>query len=394
MKEDPKITRILGSEEFTHRFSRRTILLGSAVGVISGGLLLAGCSTSKSPKAGELSSAAPKPSPIESKLNMYNWAQYDDPNLVTAFTSAFGPAVQIDVYSSNEEMIAKLSAAKGTSGYDLVIPSGTYIPQMIENGLLEKFDKTQLPNLAKVELALLGRSWDPTNDYSICKDWGTTGYMYDTKVIKRPMLTWQDFIDAAQHEASGKVSVLDSPPEVAAIYFWAKGFYWATEVEAELDAAEKFLVNDFASHIKAFDSYPGIKLAQGGYALSELWNGDARQGLLASKNPERYKWVLPTPRTELWMDNWAIAAGAKNPVAAHAWINFILDPVNAFTDMQYTGYNTGIMGNEEKAKTAKLKYLDLIFFTPAQIATMDTGEINSAQARLVEMYSKTKAKAG
>ena len=94
------------------------------------------------------------------------------------------------------------------------------------------------------------------------------------------------------------------------------------------------------------------------------------------------------------MDNWAIAAGAKNPVAAHAWINFILDPVNAFTDMQYTGYNTGIIGNEEKAKAAKLKYLDLIFFTPAQIATMDTGEINSAQARLVEMYSKTKAKVG
>ena len=52
-----------------------------------------------------------------------------------------------------------------------------------------------------------------------------------------------------------------------------------TEDPAELDAAEDFVVNQFAPHIKAFDSYPGIALAQGNYALSQVWNGDARQGL-------------------------------------------------------------------------------------------------------------------
>src|ERR1019366_2339189 len=210
---------------------------------------------------------------------------------------------------------------------------------MIQNNLLQKFDKTLLPNLKYVDPSLLRQAWDPANDYSIVKDWGTTGYMYDTKVIKRPMATWQDFIDAAKNEASGKTSVLASPPEVAAIYFWANGIDWGTDKTADLDAAAKFVVNELTLHIQAFDSYPGIKLAQGGYALAELWNGDARQGLLASKTPNRYKWVLPTPKTELWMDNWSIVAGAKDPVAAHAWINFILDPANAFTDMEYTGYN-------------------------------------------------------
>jgi spermidine/putrescine transport system substrate-binding protein len=363
--------------------------MGSAAAAVSGGLLLAGCSTKSKTPAG-----APKPTAIESKLNMYNWAQYDDPNLPKAFTTAFGPTVQIDVYSSNEEMIAKLSAAKGTSGYDLVIPTGTYIPQMVANNLLQKLDKSLLPNLVHVDPALLGRSWDPTNDYSVCKDWGSTGYMYDTQVIKRPMKSWQDFIDAAKNEASGKTSVLASPTELSGIYFWANGIKWTTESKADLDAAEAFCVNELAPHIKAFDSYPGIKLAQGGYALSELWNGDARQGLLASKNPDRYRWVLPSPRSELWMDNWAIVAGAKHPVAAHAWINYILDPKNAFTDMQYTGYNTGSIESEAKAKAAGLKYLDLIFFTPAQLATLDTGEINTAEQRLIDIFDKTKAKAG
>ena len=394
---DDQITRILASKPAAARLSRRQFLLGSTLSVVAGGFLLSGCGTS----GGSSASGSPAASgtgsatagPIEAQLHMYNWAQYDDPALPKAFTTQFGPAVQIDTYSSNEEMIAKLAAAQGTSGYDLVIPTGAYIPQMLQNNLLQKLDKSLLPNLTNVDPQFLGRAWDPKNDYSVCKDWGSTGYFYDTTVIKRPMTSWQDFIDAAKAEASGKTAVLASPPELTAIYFWANGIPWTTEKTSDLDAAENFCVNELAQHIKAFDSYPAIPLTQGTYALAECWNGDARQGLLASKTPDRYKWVLPTPKTELWMDNWAIVAGAKDPVAAHAWINYILDPKNSLTDMAYHGYNTGIKDIKTAAQTAGLKYLDVIFFTPDQLATLETGEINSAEQRLIEIYGKTKAKA-
>jgi spermidine/putrescine transport system substrate-binding protein len=62
--------------------------------------------------------------------------------------------------------------------------------------------------------------------------------------------------------------------------------------------------------------------------------------------------------------------------------------------MEYTGYNTGSIGNEAKAKAAGLKYLDLIFFSPDQVKTMETGAINSAEQRLIDMYDQAKAKAG
>lgn len=390
MTQKPEITRILASTEATHRLSRRSFLLGSAISLVGTGVLLSGCGT----KATTLLPGKKTPGPIEGQFNMYNWAQYDDPNLIKAFTKAKGPIVQIDTYSSNEEMVAKLSASAGTSGYDLIVPSGDYIPQLIQNKLLMKFDKSQIPNLANVDSAFLAQSWDPTNDYSVVKDWGTTGYMYDKTVIKHPMTTWQHFIDAMKKEAKGHTSLLASPPEVAAVYFWANGINWTTTKKADLDAAEKFLVEDVAPNIKAFDSYPGIKLASGGYALAELWNGDARQGLLASKTPDRYQWVLPGPKTELWMDNWSIVAGAKHPVAAHAWINYILDSKNSFTDMQYTGYATGVKTIHADSIAAGLKYLDLMFFTKAQVAKMETGQINSAEQRLVEMYGKAKAIAG
>ena len=102
-------------------------------------------------------------------------------------------------------------------------------------------------------------------------------------------------------------------PTCAGIYFWANGIPWTTEDPADLDACEAFIVDEFASHIKAFDSYPGINLTSGNYILSQVWNGDARQGLLSvGDDADKYTWGLGAPVTELWMDNWCIVNGAQN----------------------------------------------------------------------------------
>ena len=174
--------------------------------------------------------------------------------------------------------------------------------------------------------------------------------------------------------------MLDAPGDLCGIYFWANGIDWTTEDQADLDACQEFIVNELAPHIKAFDSYPGIALTQGNYALSQVWNGDARQGLIAvqDKDPERYKWGLGAPKTELWMDNWCILAEAENVNAAYAWINFILQPEISLKDLEFHGYNTGIKGVQEQAEAADLPYLDLVFFDEAQVATFEAGAVNSA----------------
>ena len=83
------------------------------------------------------------------------------------------------------------------------------------------------------------------------------------------------------------MSMLDAPAYQTGMYFWANGIDWNTENEEDLDKAEDFMVNEFAPHIKAFDSYPGIDLTQGNYALSQVWNGDARQGLISIEDGRR-----------------------------------------------------------------------------------------------------------
>lgn len=391
MADEFEGVKVLASRATAERITRRHFLAGSAVAMFSSSVLLAACGEEAEPGGDGTPSPAGE---IEDRLNFFHWAEYDDPAVFKDFENEFGATTKIDIYASNEEAIAKLVAAGGTSGYDIVVPTGVFIPQMVENDLLEEINLDLIPNFENVEEIYRDQPWDPGNRYSVCKDWGSTGWIYDTTKVSSTIETWNDFIAVAQGEASGQTSILDTPGELTGIYFWANGIDWTTTDPAHLDACEEFLVNELAPHVKAYDSYPGIVLTEGKYALSQVWNGDARQGLLSTDEPDRYVWGLGAPVTELWMDTWCIVKGAPNPNAAHAWINFICDPEVSLKDLAYHGYHTGIKGVQERAEEEGFEFLDLIFFSDEQVATMDAGAVNEAQQRLVEIWNNAKAASG
>ena len=393
MADELEGVRILASRATAERITRRHFLAGSAVAVFSSGVLLAACGED-TPEPGGGGGTPSAGGEIEDRLNFFHWAEYDDPEVFKDFENEFGATTKIDVYASNEEAIAKLTAASGTTGYDLVIPTGVYIPQMVELDLLEEINLDLIPNFENVEEIYRDQPWDPGNKHSVCKDWGSTGWIYDKTLVSSEINTWNDFLAVAEGEASGKTSVLDTPGNLTGIWFWANGIDWTTTETADLDACEDYIVNTLAPHIKAYDSYPGIALTEGKYALSHAWNGDARQGLLSTDEPDRYVWGLGAPVTELWMDNWCIVKNAPDPNAAHAWINFICDPAVSLKDLAYHGYNTGITGVQEEAEAAGLEFLDMVFFSDEDVATMDAGAVNEAQQRLVDIWNKAKAASG
>ncbi|CAB4875529.1 unannotated protein [freshwater metagenome] len=396
MTRQSDTTRILISKQAAQRLAdsisrRRFLALGGGVAAAAA---LAACgssggggSTSTSPGGTTAPGGA-----VDKKLNLYTWAEYDDPDLLKAWGD-----ISLTIFDSNEQAVQKLVTGGGSSGFDMVVPTGPYVPQLAKAGLLEEIDKTKIPNFSNLDSRYTNQPWDLGNKYSVCKNWGTTGWFYDSTVVKTEIKTWSDFIKAAQTEASGQTTVLDAPPDLCGIYFWANGIDWTTEKTEDLDACEKFLVNDFASHIKAFNSYPGVDLTSGSFALSQVFIGDARAGLLgvqeAGEDVSRYKWGIGAPMTELWMDNWCVLKGAKNRDAAYDFINFVLEPANSVKDLNYHGYNTGIVGIEDLA--GDIDFKDMVFYTSAaQLATMQSGAVNSAQDRIVKIYSNVKAKAG
>jgi spermidine/putrescine transport system substrate-binding protein len=395
VRQEHQPLRILTPPDLARRLLRsrltRRSLLGGAL-ALGGGAALAGCGGEDTP--GSSGGAVAGTGPLEDRLSMYSWGEYDDPEVLKEFTRSKGPRVEVTGFNSNEEMIAKLVAAKGTGGYDIVVPTGPYIPQMVENQLLQPLSHDALPNRRHVDPEFLDQPWDPGNRHSVVKAWGTTGFAYDRTRIRRELRTWADFLDAAENEASGETSVLDAPPNLTGLYFWANDIDWNTTDAAHLDAAEDYLVNQLARHIKAFDSFPGPSMPQGSYMLVQLWNGEARQGILASKDPSIWQWVLGAPKTELWMDNWCIPTGAPHPNAAHAFINYVLDPEVSLREMEYIGYHTGVTGIEDTARRSGYDLPELVFFTPEQLATMVPGKVTEAQQRQVDIWNKMKAAAG
>ena len=399
--------RMLAPEGFREKLSRRAFLQGGTA--IAGFALVAaacgGSSDGDSAEGGAENLASGDWSRVINQasgtLAMYTWGDYNDPELVGALAaSTLNVTMKVDYYGSNEDLITKLATSGGSSGFDIVVPTGPYVTQMIEKGLIQKLDKSLIPNMVNVDPNYLGKAWDPTNDYSVCKNWGTTGFIYDTSKISKELTTWQDFIDTCMGEASGNCSVIDAAPNYCGMWFWANGINWNTEKKEDIDACEKFLVEEFAQHIKAFDSYPSTKLAEGAFSISMAWNGDARQAFTrieeAGGDPSVWKWVLGTPNTELWMDAYCVAAGAPNAEAAHAWINWDLIPEISIKDLSYHGYHTGMknMSTLISEIAPDLTRGEIIFYEDDQIATMQTQVITPALDRLIDILNKSKAKAG
>jgi spermidine/putrescine transport system substrate-binding protein len=373
--------RILASPNDARRITRRSLLAGFAVA--GAGLALSGCARG----------GVPSPAPdgrMEDQLNIYSWGDYDDPDNLAEFGRR-GVTLQVDNFASNEELVAKLGAARGTSGYDIVVPTGSYVPMMAHAGLLETLDHSYLPNLANIDPSYLHQPWDRTNQYAICKNWGTTGFVYDTRVIDRELTSWNDFLDAALNEARGKTTVLEDPWEACSIFFAANGFNLNTTNPRELDACERFMVDKLAPTIAAFASQVSAQLVQGQFALMQAYNGDVRLALLEVDNPDRWRYVFPTPTANLWMDTWAIAKGAQHPDAAYAFINYMLEPEVGMKEMEHIGYPTGLIGQRQLAMQNKVPMTDLIYPTQATLDRLTPSQLTDSSGRLVKIFNRIQA---
>ena len=85
--------------------------------------------------------------PMAAELKIYNWSDYIDEEILSDFTKETGIEVTYDVFDSNEILETKLLA--GGTGYDIVVPTGSFLSRQIQAGVFQKLDKSKLPNLVQ-----------------------------------------------------------------------------------------------------------------------------------------------------------------------------------------------------------------------------------------------------
>ncbi|RYG75713.1 extracellular solute-binding protein, partial [bacterium] len=140
---------------------------------------LAACGSRDAPPAVTTEGAPAVVTDPEKVLNVYNWSDYIEESVVPEFEKATGIQVNYDLFDSNEVLETKLLA--GRSGYDIVVPSASFLERQITAGVFQKLDKSKLPNLANVdpEIAKRVARHDPDNAHSVNYFWGTSGIGYD-----------------------------------------------------------------------------------------------------------------------------------------------------------------------------------------------------------------------
>jgi spermidine/putrescine transport system substrate-binding protein len=317
---------------------------------------------------------------LTGELFYYNWADYVNPDTYPAFEEATGVTIKQDFYASNEDLQAKLQA--GARGFDLIVPTGYMVQILADAGLLEEIDWSQLPTVtANIDPKFQGLPFDPEDKWSVPKDWGTTGYVYRTDLVKERPTTWREFFDLTKGPYSGKVTVLDGIPEVVGSTLVMLGYSYNSEDEGELEEAKQELIA-LKPHILAITSTEYKQMVSKGRAVMALgWNGDGAYVVSQTKGKAEY--VVPEEGGEFWVDSYAIPVGAKNPDAAHAWIDFVYQPENNATETSYTFYGSPLQRDLlEGVLAADILSNTDVFPAPATIEKLEPNNVSPEGTKL------------
>ncbi|RPI16879.1 MAG: polyamine ABC transporter substrate-binding protein [Lysobacterales bacterium] len=317
---------------------------------------LVGCgkkSEDAAPAAAGATDAAPAAAaPAEEKVvNVYNWSDYVDPAVLEQFTAETGIKVNYDVFDSNEVLETKLLAGK--TGYDVVVPSASFLERQIKAGVFQKLDRSKLTNWSNLDTEILERValHDPGNEHSVNHMWGTTGIGFnEAKVMaidpNAPVDSWSLVFDP-KHAAKFKdcgISVLDAPSEILAAVLTWKGKDPNSQSAEDLKLAEDVLVS-VRPYIRMIHSSNYIDaLANGEICIAVGWSGDVLQARDRAEEAGQgvvIRYNVPKEGTIMWFDMYAVPADAPHPGNAHEFINFMMRPEVAAKNSNFVNFATG-----------------------------------------------------
>ncbi len=286
----------------------------------------------------------------QSVLNVYNWSDYIDPTVVPAFEKEYGIKVNYDVFDSNEVVETKLLA--GHTGYDVVVPSASFLQRQIQAGVFQKLDKSLLPNLKNLDPAIthIIEVHDPGNQYSVNYLWGTSGIGYNEAKIQQalpsaPVDSLAMFYDpkVIRSFKDCGVSILDAPDEVVGTVLIYLGRNANSEAPEDLKAAEQVLLS-IRPYVRYVNSSRYIEgLANGDLCLALGWSGDVGQARARARDNGKgvqIRYNIPREGAIMFFDMLAIPADAPHPKNAHLFINYLLRPEVAAKNSTLMHYAT------------------------------------------------------
>ncbi len=297
-------------------------------------------------------------SALAEDVRVYNWSDYIDEALLKQFEDETGINLIYDVFDSNEVLETKLLA--GSSGYDVVVPTGSFLERQIQAGVFRKLDYDKMPNSANLWDLIKDRTaqYDPGNQYSINYMWGTTGIGANMPKIKEvlgddaPVNSLELVFNPKYMEKLSKCGVmfLDAPTEIipAALKYIGED---PNSKDPDVIAKTEPVLMAIQPYVSKFNSSEYINaLANGEICMAFGWSGDilqARDRAAEANNGVEIEYHAPKEGALMWFDQMAIPADAPNPDGAMKFLNFIMDAKNMAAASNYVYYANGNKASQE-----------------------------------------------
>jgi len=282
------------------------------------------------------------------QVNILNWSSYIPSDVIVAFEKETGIDVNYGTYSSNEELLAKISVAKeGT--YDLIFPSDYMVEIMISRNLIEEMDVERLENVNNLNIDFLGKEYDKENKYTLPFIAASTVIAINRDVIKDEIDSYNDLLNS---KYKNEIVLIDDQRIIIGMALLANGYDMNSVNDNELQIAKEWLLK-LKKNLKAYDSdSPKNFLISKEASIAVLWNAE---GALASMENSSIENIFPKEGVALSIDNFAIPKGSKNKDELYEFIDYILrDDVMKKIIESYPYKNV----NLETEKLLDTKYLD------------------------------------
>ena len=284
-------------------------------------------------------------------VNVLNWSSYIPDDVISDFEKEYNIKVHYGTYSSNEELLAKISSSKeGT--YDLIFPSDYMIELMIQRNMLEPFQKDNLENINNINTRFLKQPYDPENEYSIPFLLATTTIAVNKENIKENITSYNDLLN---EEYKNNIVLIDDQRIIIGAALQGLGYDINDTDPEHLEEAYNFLMK-LKKNVKAFDSdSPKTFLITKEVDIGLIWNAES---ILAKQENDNIDIIYPKDGYVLSMDNYAIVKGAKNQENAYLLIDYLLrDEICERIIAEYpyisTNQHVGNLSNQEVREILK-----------------------------------------
>lgn len=298
---------------------RRSILLVLAGAVlVLFSLSLAGCSAA----------------PGQVTLNVLNWGDYIDPDVIGIFEDE-NPDIRLSLTTTDSNEAMYVTAATEGTQIDVVLPSEYMIQKMMNEGMLAELDHELLPNYKYVQAFTEETCrYDPTGKYSVPYSWGTFGILYNEDLVEEAPDSWDVLFDPRY---KGNILMYDSIRDSIGTALLKLGYSINTTDEGEIEEASRLLIDQKPLVLAYGTDDLRMSMANGSAALSVMYAGDA---VYAMEDNETLEYVIPKEGANIFVDGFAVLKTTDVYDAALRFINFMLRPDIAALNSAYTGYST------------------------------------------------------